>query len=301
MKLTNLRALVAAVEEGSLRAAARRVGVSQPALTKMVRELERELATTLLLRSTTGVLATAQGMVLYERAIAADRELAHAREQIQQLSGRMTGSLTIGAVPLAVMLLVPEALRTFGAEFPEIQLRIVEELYIAQLARVRKGEVDIALGPLPEHPPRGECTVESLMPIDMVVVVRKGNPLGRSRHLAELGEARWVYTGATEATGLARTLFEQHGLPPPPAGAVVNSTLGLLSVIASGNCVGLLPRQIAAHPFASQYLQVVPVKEAPLRLTLSAMARNDAAVKPAVRHFMAHLHRAAYVIAHGRA
>jgi DNA-binding transcriptional LysR family regulator len=137
MKLTNLRALVAAIEEGSLRAAARRIGVSQPALTKMIRELERSLETTLLLRSTTGVLATAQGMVLYERAIAADRELTQAVEQIRQLGGHMAGSLTIGAVPLAVMLLVPEALRTFGAEFPDIQLRIVEELYIAQLTRLR--------------------------------------------------------------------------------------------------------------------------------------------------------------------
>ena len=47
MKLTTLRALVAAIEEGSLRSAARRVGVSQPALTKMIRELELELSTTL--------------------------------------------------------------------------------------------------------------------------------------------------------------------------------------------------------------------------------------------------------------
>jgi DNA-binding transcriptional LysR family regulator len=301
MKLNNLRALVAAIDEGSLRSAARRLGVSQPALTKMIRELERELATTLLLRSTTGVLATAQGMVLYERAIAADRELAHAVDQIQQLGGRMTGSLTIGAVPLAVMLLVPEALRTFGAEFPEIQLRIIEELYIAQLTRLRKGEVDIALGPLPEHLPPGEFTVETLMPIDMVIVVRKGNPLARARHLEELAQAPWVYTGASADAGYARNLFEAHGLKPPPAGALVNSTLGLLSVIASGNCVGLLPQQIAVHPFASQHLQIVQVAQGPLRLTLGALARADAALKPSVRHFLAHLHRAAHFLTGPRA
>jgi len=297
MKLTNLKALVAAVEEGSLRGAARRIGVSQPALTKMIRELERELATTLLLRSTTGVLATAQGMVLYERAIAAQRELAHAMDQIQQLGGRMTGTLAIGAVPLAVMLLVPEALRTFGAEFPEIQLRITEELYIAQLTRLRKGEVDIALGPLPEHLPSGEFTVEPLMPIDMVIVVGKGNPLRRAKTLVELNDAPWVYTGATAESGYARTLFESHGLKPPPAGALVNSTLGLLSIIASGNCVGLMPQQIAAHPFAMQHLEVVRVAEGPLRLTIGALARADAALKPSVRHFLAHLHRAAHHLA----
>jgi len=297
MKLTSLRALVAAVEEGSLRSAARRLGLSQPALTKAIRELERELSTTLLQRSTTGVVATAQGVVLYERAVAAERELSHAVDEIGQLGGRMTGALTIGAVPLAVLLLIPETLRTFGAEFPEIQLRISEELYLGQLTRLRRGEVDISLGPLPEPLPTGEFVVESLLPIDMVVVVRKGNPLGRARRLADLADAPWVYTGATSDAGYARTLFERHGLKPPRAGALVNSTLGLLSIVASGNCVGLQPRQIAIHPFARQHLDIVPIAEGPLQLTLGALARSDAALKPSVRHFLAHLHRAAHHLA----
>jgi len=301
MKLNSLRALMAAVEEGSLRAGARRLGVSQPALTKMIRELERELSTSLLVRSTTGVLASAQGMVLYERAVAAERELAHAVDQIRQLAGSMSGTLTIGAVPLAVMLLVPETLRTFGREFPQIQLRIIEELYIAQLTRLRKGEVDVALGPLPDQLPAGEFMVEELMPIAMVIVVRKGDPLARARRLADLAQAPWVYTGATQDSGYAKVMFERHGMKPPPAGALVNSTLGLLSIIASGHCVGLLPHQIATHPFAMQHLDVVPVVEGPLKLKLAALVRADSALAPAVRHFLAHLHRAAHHMTGGQA
>jgi LysR family transcriptional regulator, regulator of abg operon len=297
MKLTSLRALVAAVEDGSLRAASRRLGVTQPALTKLIRELERELATTLLVRASTGVIATAQGMVLVERAIAAERELSHAVEQIRQLGGRMSGVLTIGAVPLAVMLLVPETLRTFGEEFPGIQMRILEELYIAQLTRLRKGEVDIALGPRPEGLAPGEFVIESLMPASMVIVVAKGNPLARARSLAELAGAPWVYTGASPEAGYARVLFERNGLRPPPAAALVNSTLGLLAIIAGGSCVGLLPQQIAMHPFAQQHLSIVPVTEGPLELELVALVRADTALMPAVRHFLAHLHRAAHHMA----
>jgi len=294
MKLTSLRAFTAALEEGSMRAAAKRMGLSQPALTKMMRELERELSTTLLVRSRSGVTGTTAGMVLYQRAVAADRELTQAAEQIRQLGGGMTGTLTIGAVPLAVMLLVPEALRTFGREYPQIQLRVIEELYIAQLTPLRKGEVDIALGPLPENIPAGEFTVEPLMPISMVVVVRRGNPLARARHLADLADARWVYTGTDSDSGYARLLFQRNGLPAPAAGALVNSTLGLLSLIASGNLVGLLPQQIAAHPFAQQHLEVVRIAEGPLQLSLGALARSDASLKPSVRHFLTHLHRAAH-------
>ena len=294
MKLTTLRALVAAIEEGSLRSAARRVGVSQPALTKMIRELELKLSTTLLVRSTTGVVATAQGKVLYERACAAERELSQAVDQIDQLGGRMTGDLHIGAVPLAVLLLIPETLRTFSREFPGIRLRVSEELYIAQLTRLRKGEVDIAIGPMPEGLPQGEFVAEPLMPISMVIVVRKGNPLEQARSLHDLMQAQWVFTGASADSGYAKLMFAQQGLPAPPAGAIVNSTLGLLSLITSGNYVGLMPYQIAVHPLAAGHLSVVPVREGPLQLTVGAIVRADAAVAPGIRHFIAHLHRAAH-------
>ncbi len=301
MKLSTLRALVAAVEEGSLRGAARRMGLTQPALTKMIRELERELGTTLLARSTTGVMATAQGKVLVDSAVAADRELANAVNQIRQLSGDMTGDLTIGAVPLAVMLLIPETLRTFGREFPGIRLRVSEELYIAQLTRLRKGEVDVAIGPLPEGLPQGEFSAEPLMPISMVVVVRRGHALERARSLTELGDAKWVFTGTTAGAGYAKLMFEQNGLATPPVGALVNSTLGLISIIASGDFVGLLPLQIALHPMTAQYLTMVPTREGPLRATLASMARADAVLKPVVRHFISHLHRAAHQVVGGHA
>jgi DNA-binding transcriptional LysR family regulator len=212
----------------------------------------------------------------------------------------MAGELTVGAVPLALMLLIPETVRTFGSAFPQIQLRIMEELYIAQLTRLRKGEFDIALGPLPEDLAPGEFVVESLMPIAMVIVVRKGNPLAKARRLADLAKAPWVYTGTTADSGYARILYERNGLRPPPAGAHVNSTLGLLSILANGECVGLLPRQIAVHPLALQYLDRVTVAEGPLNLVLGALARKEVALKPSVKHFLAHLHRAAHHLAEPR-
>ena len=89
MKLIALKALVAAVEDGSLRAASRRLKLSQPALTKVVRELELELGARLLMRSNKGVLPTAQGKVLFDQSIKALRGLDMAVDQIQQLGGRL--------------------------------------------------------------------------------------------------------------------------------------------------------------------------------------------------------------------
>lgn len=293
MKLLALRALVAAVELGSLRNAAKRLGLSQPALTKTIRALERELGTSLLTRSSTGVSPTAQGKVLFEHARAADRELSTAVNQIRQLGGEMVGELSIAAVPLAVMMLIPATLRTFSREFPQIRLRVHEELYIEQLSRLRKGEVDVAIGPLPAGIPSGELIVEPLMPISMVVVVAKGSPLAHARSLSELAHARWVFTGPTADSGYARHLFAQHGLPPPPAAALVNSTLSLLSLICGGDYVGLMPQPIAVHPLAAPFMVTVPLREPPLTATLAALSRPQNALSPAVRHFVAHLGRAA--------
>lgn len=294
MKFSSLKALNAAIEEGSLRKASVRLGVSQPALTKMLRELELELQTTLLQRTTKGVIATPQGWVLHHKALAAERELEIARHEIMQLSGNMQGEIRIGAVPLAVLLLLPETLRTFSKAYPNIRLQITEELYMAQLKRLRNKEVDIALGGIPEGLSPGEFVIEPLVSTQMVVVTRKNHPLAKATELRQLANAKWVYTGNTSDAGYAKTLHEQNNLPAPPAGALVNSTLALVSLIANGDYIGLMPSQIANAPLAQRFLTHVPLQEKGVALTVAAITRQESAVLPSIRQMLIHLHRAAH-------
>lgn len=296
MKLNALQALVAAIEEGSLRAAARRIGVSQPALTKLLRELEIELAAPLLERHSQGVRPTAQGQVLFEHALKVSRELASAVDQIQQLGGQMRGELNIAAVPVAMMLLIPETLRTFSHAFPDIRLRVSEELFVEQLQKLRNGQADLVVGGIPEGLPSGEFITESLMETRMVVVARRGSRHARARRLAELSDARWVYTGTSAQTGYASRLFEANGLPPPPVGAMVNSTLALIALLGSGDLLGLMPEQIASHPLGKD-ISRVPLLEPGLPLTVGVIVRSGSLVSPAIRQFIAHLHRAAHQLA----
>ncbi|SIQ58501.1 LysR family transcriptional regulator [Pseudacidovorax sp. RU35E] len=294
MKLSAIKALVAAVQEGSLRAAARKVELSQPALSKVIRELELELGVALLERTTRGVAPTAQGRALYEHSLKALREFDEAVNEIRQLDGDMVGDLHIGAVPMAVMLLVPETLRTFSQAFPSVRVRLSEELYIAQLQRLRAGEVDLMLGGVPADLPRGEYVVERLARTTMVPTVRKGSPLLGCRRLAELQDAKWVYTGANGDEGYARQWFEAHDLKAPRVGAFANSTLALLSLVASGDCVGLMPHQIAAHEMVRSAISVIPTEEPGLNLEIAALIRRDVAARPLIRHLVSHLYRAAH-------
>lgn len=293
MKLNALQALVAAVEEGSLRSAGKRLGYSQPALTKMIKDLELELAAPLLVRNTRGVVPTVQGQLLFEHARRVNQEIDQATQQIAQLGGTMCGEVNIAAVPVALMLLVPEALRTFVPEFPGVHMRVSEEMYLEQLQQLRSGAVDIAIGGIPAGLANGEFHVEELMSTTMVVVARKGSPYARSRSLRQLVDAQWVYTNTATDAGYARNLFERWDMPPPPIGAVVNSTLALLALVATGDYVGLLPEDIMRHPLACGQFEEVPIEEAGLPMRIGAIVRSSNYVTPAVRYFIAHLHRAA--------
>jgi LysR family transcriptional regulator, regulator of abg operon len=296
MKLSSLQALVAAIQEGSIRAAARRLGLSQPALTKALRELEREVAAPLLQRSRAGVVASPEGRALYESALRVTRDLQGAVEQIGQLGGRMVGEIKVGAVPQALLLLLPEALRTFCRDFPQIRLRLTEELYVAQLAKLRDGEVDLLVGPIPEGFAPGEFIAQPLIPLRLAVVARNGSRFAQARSLRELAElqAKWVYTSASGAAGYVQSLFRHHGLEPPPPLAVTNSTLALAAMVTGADCVGLMPVAIATHPVGAAHMSVVPIAEGHLDVTVGVMCRADTHLKPVVRQFIAHLQRAAH-------
>jgi len=293
MKITALEALVAAIEEGSLRGAARRIGTSQPALTKLVRELELELSATLLERHAKGVLPTEQGRVLFEHAKNVLAELSTAAGLIQQMGGRMRGELTIAAVPVAMMLLIPETLRTYSRAFPDIRLRVSEEMFVEQLQKLRKGEVDMVVGGIPDGLPTGEFITESLMSTQMVVVARQGSRHAGVTRLSDLAEEPWIYTGNSQQTGYASRLFEAHGMSAPPSGAVVNSTLALLALLGSADLLGLMPEQIVSQQLGQKIVRL-PLEEPGLALTVGAIIRSSSVVSPAIRHFISHLRRASH-------
>ncbi len=293
MKLNALQALVAAIEDGSLRKAGKRLGYTQPALTKMIKDLELELAAPLLVRNTRGVIPTVQGNLLLEHARRVNKEIVQATEQIAKMGGVTHGELNIAAVPAALMLLIPEALRTFVREFPAIRLRVTEEMYMEQLQPLRSGVVDIAVGGIPDGFANGEFHIEELMATTMVVIARKGSVHARARSLRDLARANWVYTSKATDSGHASSLFAQYGLDTPPSVTVVNSTLGLIALIANADYVGMMPAELMRHPMVSEQLEEVRLEQPGLSIKIGAIIRSASSVAPAVQYFIAHLHRAA--------
>ena len=293
VKLHALQAFVAAIEDGSLRSAGRRLGYSQPALTKMIKDLECELAAPLLVRNARGVIPTDQGRLLLEHARRVHTELVQARQQIAQLGGVMRGELRISASASALARLVPQALRSFAPEFPGIRLRVSEGCYGEQIEKLRDGASDIAIADLPASMADEEFQVHGLMASRMAVVARRGSAQARASTLRELAEANWVHLGATAERACARSLFQASGLDAEPVDVAANTTLALLSLVLHAGYVGLIPAECLEIAAAEGAVQIVslPIPELPIKI--GALVRTHSLNGLASRYFMAHLHRAA--------
>jgi DNA-binding transcriptional LysR family regulator len=96
MRLNQIRDFVAAVEHGSINAAARALSISQPAITKSIKSLEKDLQVQLVQRTARGVMPTEYGRAFYLRARVAQSELGRGRQEIEQLAGERGGLVAFG-------------------------------------------------------------------------------------------------------------------------------------------------------------------------------------------------------------
>jgi DNA-binding transcriptional LysR family regulator len=135
-------AAVAIAEHGSLRAAARHLGIAQPTLTRGLSELERELGAALFERRSKGMLATPLGEAFVRRATAILNDVRRARDEFEQLRGNAVGSITVGLSIAAHLWLLPKVLEPFRRRFPKVHLHIIEGFYPTLEQGLQDGSVD---------------------------------------------------------------------------------------------------------------------------------------------------------------
>lgn len=294
MKLNQIRDVVAVAERGSLRSAARHLGSAQPVITRNIRELEHELGVELFERRVTGMVLTPMGEAFVRRAGAIQLDLLRMKDEIQQLRGLRTGTVTLALSTATHFAMLPRVLDQFVQEHPGVRLKIVEGLFPALEAGVQDGSIDFYVGPLGESPLSSEFTVERLFENDRIVVARRGHPLLGARSLADLGSARWVGTSVTiNSAAELGPLFEQHGLPPPEIAVETRSGLSMMLAVAHSNLLAMLPSQW--KEFVDEYgaLDHIPIKEKLRAATICMVHRARLPLTPAAEYLSDLVRRAA--------
>lgn len=294
MKLSQIRDIAAVAERGSLRAAARHLGIAQPAISRSIRELEHELGVALFERSARGVRLTPMGEMFLRRATAAQNELRQAREEIDQLKGATTGQVSVALSTVAHIALLPRALAPFRARYPGILLRIIEGLFPSLEQALQDGAVDFYVGPLSETPAPREFIVETLFENTRLVFGRKGHALAGATTLAELTGARWITTSVTSSSEAELyPLFERHGLPRPQVEIYAPSALSMIIAAANSDLLMMLPLQWLDLPATLEMLAPLPLAEELSAAPICIVRRARLPLTPAAEFFSDMLRRAA--------
>ena len=280
-----LSSLVAVAERGSAPQAGHQLGRTQPTVHRNLAELEHLAGAVLFKRTAFGTRLTEAGETLLcgvKRALA---YLAVAHEELSAFGGRPTAQVRIGALPLSIGVLVPQAVDRLLCTHPHLQVTIVDGTYDALVQQLRRAEIDLIVGALRPLGAPHDLVQEPLFQDRLMLVARAGHPCLAQppRCLAELVDHAWIVPlPQTPARLVFDRLFQSADLPLPTARLQVNSPALVRTLLLGSDRLALLsPLQIEAELRSGQ-LAVVPLPGLHASRTIGASTRLGGCLSPAV-------------------
>ncbi|KVW76571.1 LysR substrate-binding domain-containing protein [Burkholderia ubonensis] len=282
MKYHQLKAFVTVADEGSIRAAARRLNVSPAALTKAVKELEHALGVSLVVRTARGVQLTGFGQQLQVRARLIVAEMQRARDDIEQAQGATTGSVAAAITPAAAVTILPDAFRAFRRRFPVARVSVIEGFPGVALPRLHDGSLDFAVAVVVPELLAAEFDHAELYASRSLIVARNGHPLASATSLAELVDADWLMNPSPESSTQALfNCFVAHGLPVPSR-IVECPSFGLAhSLMMGSDLLASMPEQLLDADWARDRLVVLPIRDRLPAVSVQVVTRRDSPLTPA--------------------
>ena len=295
MELRHLRYFVAVAEELSLRRAAQRLHISQPALSQQISDLEDELAIKLFTRNSRGVELTAAGRAYLaggRRVLAAAKEAA---EQAQEAAKGERGQLLIGSSG-ATILFLSGVLARFRKLHPLVEITLSHMQNRAQVEAVLNGSIMLGLGfysYLLEEDEQEQISSRLLLRSPVVVVCPKKRrlPEGTVPTLKDFRHEKFLYISPEQALGYEhwlRGLCQRIGGFEPEIVGLADSVESLIGMVAAGRGVfvgteiGIRGKQEAWRSAGDFY----PLTEPESHCELRAIWRTQRPMEPIISNFI---------------
>lgn len=255
-----LRHFLKVVERRTITGAAEALNISQPALTRSIRQLEKTIGVKLFERLPTGVVLTRQGEALSRRAKLMELEYRHALAEIAALEQGLAGILRIGAGPVWITTILPRVVAEFHQQFPRVKVQLTSGVIDTLFPSLLEGEIDLVCSTL-DFPSQPEILREPMIRIRHAVVARAAHPLA-GRGIAtppELAQFSWLAL-AFDHVGMSRigSFFAANAQEPPTIAAETTS-LGMMKILQEGDFLALFPERML--PDVERYgLMRVPIE-----------------------------------------
>jgi len=278
MELRHLRYFVAVADEATFVAAARRLGVAQPALTRQIHALERELDAELLERTPRGVRLTPAGDVVLTSA----RHILHQVDDAVDRA-RGAGRGTVGRCVICAGVrslasgLISRIIERLRERFPDVELGVVEGALDRQINALRLGEADIGIG-LPitdEFPDLTSRTIDQDV-FDCAVIAASHRLASHARlSLSDLsGETFIGYSSgvAADVSRMIRTEFARHGFTPA-AVREHDQIFAVIAAVEAGQGWTLLNED--GRSLVARTMKLIPIADFAFRLPHALIWRAD--------------------------
>lgn len=288
VRLDDIDYFLAVATHGQVRRAAAALGLSQPAITKGLQRLEKELGFPLFERGARGMTLTPVAEQFRQRTQTLRASLGEAIKEAADLHLGAMGVLRVGVSPLyAQRLFVPACLQ-LHQQRPAARMRVMINLNDALLAALRLGDLDITLNALPRVLP-DDLQAVPLMNDDLCMVVRDGHPLlaRRRLRLEDLANAQWMLPGPGVAgrRGVEARLAEA-GLPAPQVAVEVSTTAAQLSRLLTRSDLVSIMSATTLSGSDGEGLVALPFQEARFTRAIGAITRARTVLPPLAKRFL---------------
>ena len=296
LKLRQLRLLLTVGTHGNIQNAARELGISQPAATKMIQDLELDFEIKLFTRTNRGVVPTVFGETLIRHGKLIFAQVSNAAQELDDLSEGNSGRVVVGTLLAASTNILPTAIDILLSERPNVAIKVNEGTNEVLMPGLLSGEIDLVVGRLPSHRHRDQIKQEKLFEDRILAVVGKQHPLADKTDVSFSNTKPFGWILPPLETTLRRQVDQffvrqQQYVPPLMIESV--SYLTNRTLLQSRDLIGLMPAEVVTQDIAKGHLVrlnwSVPFGHGPIGVSFRA---NDD-LSPAGRAFKAALHRAA--------
>ena len=286
IKLRDLHILQAAAEAGSMAKAATDLGISQPAVSYAVAEMEDVLGVPLLDRTSKGVTPTAYGRALLERSVVAFNELRQGINDIEHLADPAVGELHLG-IPPALSAIASAVINRLILQYPRMVFHLVVEPASVLIPELRRRNIELAIRRMVDSAEE-DMKAQVLFHDELAVICGKHNRWARrtSVKLSELMDEPWALWPPSSFLGLLiRDAFAARGLEVPRATVSTPSTDAINVLVANGPFLTILPGTMLRLPRKHPLLSAIAVDMRTTRKPICLITLRNRSLSPAARLF----------------
>ena len=288
LKIQHFRCIEAIAAHGSLLKASAALGLTQPALSKSLREAETIVGRALFERHARGARLTDAGLAFRDASRRVIAEMRRLDEALDGLDSPGRGALALGVLPVAASGVLPGALTKLKADEPLIRVRLEQGRTEELLPLLASGEIDLVVGRLYEPAVPDAFARERLWTEPMSILARAGHPLFDAPDIdaRTLRAYDFVLPTITQRVGQEiERLLAELGLEA--ATAFRSSSYGFIrEMLLGGDCVAIMPRLMMVGDLLRGALRLAPLPIEAAERPAGLIRRRDAPLTPPAALFV---------------